>query len=82
MSEKKESLLERMKKLPLGTWGMICIFGGLIANLIGMKSIETQSLPRSQERAAQIGNAAATILFIIVGVVLIIMHFIRKRRKK
>lgn len=82
MTDKKESLIERMKKLPLWTWGMLFIFGGLIGNMIGTLSIEARNLSRANERAALMGNTVATLLMVIGGIVLIILYFIRRKRKK
>jgi len=66
--------MDNFKKLTLLQWGLICIAGGLIAGPIATM---VGPAPRnSAERMGQaVGGAFAVLLFVIIGIVLIVMHF-------
>jgi hypothetical protein len=77
--QQQETGLDRLKKIPLWQWGLIVIFAGLMSNLImGMQTPSGGSA--SARRAAEMGRAVASLFSILVGVVLIVMHFVRKKR--
>ena len=80
MPDKQEPLLEKMKKMPLWQWGGITIFAGMISNLTMKLMIQAGDMSRREAQAAQMGGAIACGLFIIIGIVLIVMHFVRKRK--
>jgi len=69
-----------MKRFPLWQWGLICIFSGLLVNMMMALQSPTGRLS-AQERAAAMGRGVATLLFVVAGVVLIILHFVRRKRK-
>ena len=75
-----DSLIERMKKLPLWQWGGITIFAGIIANMAVTLMIQAQGMRGAEERGARLGAAIAGGFFIILGIVLIVMHFVRKKK--
>jgi hypothetical protein len=77
MSKKPESPMERLKKVTLWQWGLIVIFAGVVSNqLMGLQATRGSAAARGQA----FGRGAATLLFVIAGVVLIIMHFVRRKR--
>jgi hypothetical protein len=79
MSKKPESPMERLKKITLWQWGAIVIFAGILTNLLmGLQATTGRS---ATARARAFGRAAATLLFVIVGIVLIVMHFVRRGRR-
>jgi len=79
--EKPDSLIERMKRLPLWQWGGIFIFSALLTNMLAMQMIASGDMRRAEERATQLGSACAGGLLVIVGIVLIVLHFVRRNRK-
>jgi len=79
MPKKLDSLHDRMKQLPLWQWGMLFIFGGVFANLAGSLVIQAGNMRRAEERAAQLGSTCAGGLLCLVGIGLIITHFVRRR---
>ena len=81
MSKKPDTLLERMKRLPLWQWGAICIFVSLFTNMSTVLMIQSSNMRRAEERAAQLGSACAGGLIMIVGIVLVVMHFVRRKRE-
>ena len=66
MPEKEDSLLERMKKMPLWQWGGITIFAGLITNMMMSLTIQGGDMSRAEKRAAEMGGAVACVFFIVV----------------
>lgn len=74
-----ETPMERFKAIPLWTWGLICIMGGVFANISNQFIIEAQNMRGAAARGAQLGGAVAALLFIVIGLALIVMHFVRKK---
>ncbi len=75
MQNPNDTPMDRLRKISWLQWGLICIFGGLMAGAIG----SMQGPPKNSAEAA--GRAAAVGLFIVIGVVLIIVHFLRPKKK-
>ena len=75
MSKRPGSPLQRFT---LWQWGLLVIFGGIMANLL------TGLMPPPGDSAAARGQAfgrgAATLIAVVAGVVLIVMHFVRHKR--
>lgn len=71
--------LERLKQHPLWMWGLLCIFAAIFSNLANQYMIEANHMRGAEARGAQLGGAAAALLFVVIGVVLITMHFVRKK---
>jgi hypothetical protein len=78
---RQDSLLARMKKLPLWQWGVICLFAAAFSSMSPVLMAQGGKLSRAQERAAQMGAACAGALIALVGIVLIILHFVKRRRE-
>lgn len=66
--------MDRWRELPLQIWGMACIFGGMVSGLV-LKSVHP---PRN--RPELLGQGLAQLFFLILGVVLVGMGLVRKRR--
>lgn len=81
MPKDTESMTERMKKMPLYQWGAISIFAGILSNQFMILAIQAGDMRRSEERAAQIGAAVAGGLFVLIGIGLIVAHFVRRKSK-
>jgi polyferredoxin len=68
--------VQRSKRIPLWQWGLLVIIAGLMANVL------MSMLPAPDGAAAARGQAfgrgLATLVAIIAGVVLIVMHFVRR----
>lgn len=82
MAKKKkqpETGLDRLKKIPLWQWGLIVIFAGVMSNLV-MGMMPPSGGTSAARRGQEMGRAVASLFFILVGVVLIVMHFVRKKR--
>jgi hypothetical protein len=75
-------MLDRLKQLPLWQWGLFCILGGLFANVLPALTGKPADLSTPEGRGAAAGRAAAGLVFLIVGVVLIVMSFTRKAVRK
>lgn len=78
MTRKPASAIERLKAWPLWQWGLLVIFAGLVGSVL-----QAQLAPAANpaaERAAALGRGVAALLFIIIGIVLIGMHFVRRGR--
>jgi len=66
----------QVKQFPLWFWGFLCIFGGAMSKLVGdlvMKPPKT--------KAEAMGRATGQLIFIAIGVILIVVHFIRRTRR-
>ena len=78
--ENDDSLIQRMKKLPLYQWGGIFIFAGIFSNLAMGLMIQAGDMSRREERAAQMGAAIGGGLIILIGVGLIVAWFVRRKK--
>ena len=78
MNKKPESGMDRLKKVALWQWGLIVIMAGVMSNLL--MRMQTPSGGASAQRAVALGRGVATLLFVIVGLVLIVLHFVRRKR--
>jgi len=77
MSKKPGSKKDSIRDWPLWMWGCMCIFGGAIAG-----ALNSMGRPvTAEDRAAAIGGGLAALTFIGGGVVLIILHFVRRGRR-
>ncbi len=79
MPKDNDSLIQRMKKLPLYQWGAIFIFAGIFSNLAMTLMLQSSDMRRSEERAAQIGAGVGALVIILIGVGLIVAHFVRRK---
>lgn len=74
-----ETPVERLKAVALWQWGGLCIVAGLLANQVG-GMLSTARANSAAARGETLGRGVAALIFVIVGVVLIIMHFARRKR--
>ena len=79
MSKKPQSPWERLKRIALWQWGLLMIVGGLAANGLMMAMPSPRGPLTAEQRAEALGRLAATLLFVVVGVVLIVLHFVRRK---
>lgn len=75
-----ETGMERLKKLPLWQWGLIVIVSGLVAGVV-MGEMGPSGGSSAARRGAAIGRGVAMAFFVLIGVGLIIAHFVRGRKK-
>jgi hypothetical protein len=78
MKKKQETGMDRLKKIALWQWGLIVMMAGLMSNLV--MRLQASGGNSATDRAAAMGRSAATLLFLLVGVVLIVLHFVRRKR--
>lgn len=72
-------MLDRLKTLSLWKWGLICILAGLVSNQI-VPLLGLSSSPRTAAgQASEAGRAAAGFVFMVAGVILIGVYFLRKK---
>lgn len=72
--------LARMKKMPLWQWGLLCIVSALAAQAVTTAFRGPRRGPISMNQQAQeFGQAVGVGLIVVVGIVLIIVHFVRKK---
>jgi hypothetical protein len=64
--------------IPLWQWGLLVIIAGLVANMF-MGLMPAPSGGSAAARGQAFGRGVATVLAIIAGLVLIIMHFVRRK---
>ncbi len=80
MSKKQpDTPMDRLKKVALWQWGLIVIVAGIAANVV--MSLQATPGNSAEARGQAVGRAAAAALFVIIGVVLIILHFVRRKRR-
>jgi hypothetical protein len=79
MHKKPESGMDRLKKFALWQWGLIVIMAGVISNLL--MRLTPPSGDAAAQRAVVLGRGVASLLFLVVGLVLIVLHFARRNRR-
>lgn len=77
----KESLKGKMEKLALWKWGLLTIFGSLVSCMVMTAGRPTRRLTSAQ-KAELYGVYTATGLLLLVGIVMIAVHFIRRNKPK
>ena len=77
--KKNETGIDRLKNMPLWQWGLIVIFAGIMSNLV-MGMVPASGGSSAARRGQEMGRAVASLFFILVGVVLIVMHFVRGKK--
>jgi len=79
MSKKPDTPMERLKNVALWQWGLLLIFAGVFANMaMGLQASPGGS---AAARAEALGRAIGTLLFVIAGIVLIVIHFFRRKQR-
>lgn len=71
MSKNDESFSDRLRKFTLAHWGLFCILAAVASGFV------SKQIP-AKNQAELAGRSAGVFLFVIVGVVLIIVHFVRR----
>jgi hypothetical protein len=81
-SKSDETPMERLRNISKLQLGAMCIFGGIAANIIMPMIMRMGPAPANSAaaRGQAFGAAAAALLFIITGIVLIILHFVGRKR--
>lgn len=75
---KKRNAKTGLGAFNLWQWGLIVIFGGLMAGLLAGFMFPGGS--SAAARGQQLGAAAASILFILIGAVMIVVGLVRGNR--
>ena len=78
---KKSDFWSRMKQQPLSFWGALCIFAGIFSMLLMNMMLDASELRRSELRASQLGSAIGGGLIVLVGIVLLAVHFLSGKRR-
>lgn len=78
--QQPDNFKARLKSKSLAFWGAMLIFGGVFSNLFMTLAMSTRNMRRAEERAARLGSGVAAGLLILIGIVLIVVHFVRKKR--
>ena len=77
--KKPETPADRFKKIQLWQWGMIFIIAGVAANVVmGLQPAPGDS---AAARGQAFGRGLATAIFVLAGLVMIVMHFVRAKRR-
>ena len=74
MPRSDESFGERLRKIPLWQWGLIVLAGAMLTQAASLAQ------PPARNAAEAAGRGAAILLFVVVGVVLIVLHFVLPQR--
>lgn len=79
MAEKKRTANPQ----PLALWqlGMLCIIAGPIANLVLGMIWPLEPPFTAAEQGQALGRGAAAMLAVVAGVVLIVVHLVRRYRR-
>jgi hypothetical protein len=77
MSKKPNSKKDSIRDWPLWMWGCLSIFAGAMSGALN----STARPVTAEDRAQALGAGLATLMFVAGGVVLIILHFVRRRRR-
>lgn len=78
MGKRAETPMERLKSVKLWQWGLLVICAGIFSYAVtGVNPTPTNT---AEGQAQALGRAAASIFFVVTGVVLIIVHFARGKR--
>ena len=75
MPRSDESFGDRMRKITWLQWGLLCLLGAGFSQ-VGSELVQGPA----PDRASAAGRAAGGLLFVVVGVVLIVLHFARPKR--
>ena len=77
MPRRDETPRERLRKIPLWQWGLLCLLG---AGFSGLLTTTMMGPPKGRAEAA--GRGAASLLFVVAGLVLIVLHFVWPKKGK
>jgi polyferredoxin len=75
--------MRKKQTVPLWQWGLLLLIAGLIANLaVGMLLPKLAPAPAGSDAAwgQAFGRGLVTVLAVLAGLVLIVLHFVRRKR--
>ncbi len=75
MPKNEESFRDRMRQFTLLHWGGLCMFASGFTGLI-------MTMQPAKNRAELLGRGIGVALGWVVGIVLVILHFVRRSRGK
>ncbi len=78
MGKRAETPMERLKSIALWQWGLIIIGAGILSYLV--TSLQASPGNSAEAQGQALGRAMASLFFLVVGIVLIIVHFVRGKR--
>ena len=79
MADKPQSPIDRARQFTLWQWGLFAILGGVLGNQL-QSAIDPLTPPLSNaERGEAFGRGLVTVLAVITGIVLIVLHFVRRK---
>ncbi len=79
MNKQPETGMDRLKKVALWQWGLITIVAGVFANMV--MTMQAPDGDSAAVRGQVAGRVIATLLFVLIGIALIVVDVIRRRRK-
>lgn len=79
MARRDETGMDRLKRIKLWQWGLLMIFGGLVAS--ALTAVQGPGGTSEVERAQALGRAFGALLPILIGIGLIVAHFVRGARR-
>lgn len=80
LSNKKQSTpSERLRAIALWQWGLLLIVAGLLSNQV-TSIIMPITGTSAEARSQALGRGLGSLVFVIAGLVLIIVHFVKRRR--
>ncbi len=77
----KKSGVNNLKKFKLWQWGLIVIFASILSNVILM-AIQGPMENTAASRGQAVGRGVAALVGILIGITLIIIHFVRRKPAK
>jgi dipeptide/tripeptide permease len=78
MAKKRKSTRNNLKNFTLWQWGLTLIFAGIVANVVtGMMATPGTS---AAARGQAFGRLLVTVVAVVAGIVMIVLHVVRKRR--
>jgi hypothetical protein len=81
MPQKPPSFRERLKRIALWQWGLLTMIGGLLAGGLTAAMPSPRGPLTAEQRAAALGRSLVVLFFVVVGVVLIVLHFVRRKQR-
>ncbi|MBC7821668.1 MAG: hypothetical protein IAG10_32685 [Planctomycetaceae bacterium] len=75
MPKDNETFRDRMRQITLLQWGAFCMLGGGFAGVMSM-------MQPAKDRAELLGRGIGAGIFWVAGIVLVILHFVRRGRGK
>ena len=82
MKQETASFKDRMRQQTLAFRGSLCVFAGLFSGLAMNLMVDMGDLRRAEAQATRLGGAVATGMFVLLGIVLIVAQFVRRKCKR